>query len=67
MQQNLSSFRGWILKTGIPKRKADSWRNVEGGVAVVWEEELFSALYSDIQAFLCSFFEFRRDFFKTIS
>jgi len=48
MQQNLSVFRGWILKTGIPKRKADSWRNVEGDVAVAWEEELVSALYSDI-------------------
>lgn len=44
MQQNLFSFRGWILKTGIPKRKAKSQRNVAGSVAVVWEEGLVHAL-----------------------
>lgn len=48
MQQNLSTFRGWILKNGISKGKIDSRRNVEGGVAVAWEEELVSALYSAI-------------------
>lgn len=52
------------MKTEIQERNADIWKNIKGGagaVAVFWRKGFISSIYSDIEAFLCSFFEFMHD------